>query len=394
MLILLLIVVYDWDALRDYLYLPFQYDVITKKGTIFGIVMIVVWERQPDRTLMVEKTNQCPFDPVELARGNVNAQFVVFRSTCLTAQKLVKNKQDKKWFIDHGIVARTLISPQETLHHIYRWLYAEVMTPRPVIADLIAQYKLQFDWDKRFMIGIHVRTGGVNKERIRWGRFLNEKDIQMFKKYAKMAVTGYEKGQLTGFMEKRTLEGESYPLAVEKQHRHYPVGFYILSDQESVKESLMDDLGDKAVTTHCDMTHTNKSRKEKENPGFICALVENYLLSASDFLILTARSTYGYLARHRTNSPFVTIDLGCYDNWKKLPNSDRNQIPIEYWSVNYLCHCFFDIQFHSVVCGLLRTAHLVITIIMLLSLAITYTLFCGKWTIGRGSSNCIICIIN
>ena len=29
--------VYDWDTLRGYFYLPFQFEVIKEKGTIFGI---------------------------------------------------------------------------------------------------------------------------------------------------------------------------------------------------------------------------------------------------------------------------------------------------------------------------------------------------------------------
>lgn len=328
--------VYDWDSLRDYLYLPFQYEVITEKGRFYDSLIIVVWERDLNNTLIVEKTNQCPFNTVDLAHGKVDARFVVFRSTCLTAQQLVKNKPDKKWFAERGIVSRTLLSPQETLHHIYRWLYAEVMTPRPMILDRINEYKMQFDWDHKYMVGVHIRTGGVNKERIRWGRFLNEKDIQMFKKYSKMLLTNYEKGILTGYIEKKLIDGEMKAIGQEKFDRHYPLNFYVLSDQDGVKENILDDLGEKAVTTRCDMTHTNKARKQKDDPGFICALIENYLLSSSDFLILTTRSTYGYLARHRTNSPYVTIDIGCYDNWKKLSQSDKSKIPVEYWSVNYL----------------------------------------------------------
>ena len=64
----------------------------------------------------------------------------------------------------------------------------------------------------------------------------------------------------------------------------------------------------------------------------MCALVENYLLSSADVLVLTTRSTYGYLARHRTNAPYVTINLGDYEEVMK--RIDRNQVPIEKWDVN------------------------------------------------------------
>lgn len=295
-----------------------------------------MWERDLNNTLIVEKTNQCPFNTVDLVHNQVDARFVVFRSTCLTAQQLVKNKMDKRWFSDRGITTRILVPPQETLHHIYRWLYAEVMTPRPFIMEKINSYKTQFDWDHRYMVGIHIRTGGVHKEVIHWGRFLSEKDVALFKKYALQIQKNYQKGILTGYVENKLMEGEEHGHSVEKFNRKYPLGFYVLSDQESVKMKLVEGLGETAVTTQCDMTHTNVARKSKENPGFICALIENYLLSSADILVLTTRSTYGYLARHRTNSPFVSVDLNAYDAWKKLSKEERAKVPVELWSVNYL----------------------------------------------------------
>ena len=210
------------------------------------------------------------------------------------------------------------------------------MTPRPSIQQIIDQYKQQFQWDEYYMVGIHIRTGGVNKERIHWGRFLEDKDVQMFKKYAKMLEKSYKGGVLEGYVKKSTGEEDGVPVSVQKFFNKAPIRFYVLSDQDMIKDQIMDELGEEAVTTKCEMTHTNRSRKKKDDPGFICALVENYLLSSTDFMILTTRSTYGYLARHRTNSPFIAVDKGCYANWKKLKPSERLDLPTERWNTLYM----------------------------------------------------------
>ena len=34
------------------------------------------------------------------------------------------------------------------------------------------------------------------------------------------------------------------------------------SDQDMIKDQIMDELGEEAVTTKCEMTHTNRSRKK------------------------------------------------------------------------------------------------------------------------------------
>ena len=95
-----------------------------------------MWERDPD-TLFVEKTNQCPFSAVDACHGKVEARFIVMRSTCLTVQQLIKERSDKSWLTDRGVLAKTLISPQEMVHHILRFLYREVMVPRAKVEKSI-----------------------------------------------------------------------------------------------------------------------------------------------------------------------------------------------------------------------------------------------------------------
>lgn len=127
-------------------------------------------------------------------------------------------------------------------------------------------------------------------------------------------------------------QGLSKSLVEMKREMNMPVVWYVVSDQETVRDSFRMKHPQYVITTSCDMTHTNRARVQKGDPGFVCALVENYLLSSSDVLVLTTRSTYGYLARHRTNAPYVTINLGDYDEVIKK-GVDKTQVPIEKWDV-------------------------------------------------------------
>ena len=101
-----------------------------------------------------------------------------------------------------------------------------------------------------------------------------------------------------------------------------------------MKDSLKKKYPQYVVHTNCDMTHTNKGRTMKHDPGFTCALVENYLLSSTDIMVLTSRSTYGYLARHRSNAPYVAIDLGDYDRWLKKTEAKKKELPVAQWNAD------------------------------------------------------------
>ena len=280
----------------------------------------IVWERDPS-TLFVLKTNECPFDPVSVVQGNEQARFIVMRSTCLTTQHLTKLREEKRWFIDHGIAPRGLVSPQEVAHHIYRFLYHDVMVPRPWVQEMIDDFKRETAWDSHYTVGVPVRTGGVSREGTRWGRFLNEKDVKLFERYALFVTRAYEEGNPMGVSRVREETGKK-------------VMWYVLSDQEYVKDSLKKKYPQYVVHTNCDMTHTNKGRTMKHDPGFTCALVENYLLSSTDIMVLTSRSTYGYLARHRSNAPYVAIDLGDYDRWLKKTEAKKKELPVAQWNAD------------------------------------------------------------
>ena len=256
------------------------------------------------------------------------------RSTCLTIQNLVKNKDDKRWFSDRGITPKTLISAAEVVHHINRFLYREVMTPREKVSKAIAAFKKETAWDDHFVIGIHIRTGSVNKERVRWGRFLDEEDVRLFKEYTMGVTIAYENGRKLV----RTKKTDNYVLQkiAEMQSQKRPVMWYVLSDQDSIKDEWKERSPDYVIETHCEMTHTNKALSNKDDPGFLCALVESYLLSDTDIMVLTQRSTYGNLARHRTHAPYMTIDIGDYKKKKQLEKEKKWSLPIQYWDASDL----------------------------------------------------------
>ena len=293
-----------------------------------------MWERDPN-TLMVKQSNECPFDTVAACHGEVDAKFIVLRSTCLTIQNLVKNKSDKRWFAEQGVTPKTLSGPKEVVHHINRFLYREVMTPREKVAKAIEAFKKETAWSDHFVIGMHIRTGSVNKERVRWGRFLAEDDVKLFKEYMRTLTRAYESGGELVHTAKRS---ESFVLQAlkEKEAKKLSVKWYVLSDQDGIKEAMEKENPEYVIETRCAMSHTNQALKSKDDPGFMCALVESYLLSDTDMMVLTKRSTYGNLARHRTHAPFVTVDMGDYKKWKKMDAKERAILPVEYWDVSDL----------------------------------------------------------
>lgn len=282
--------------------------------------------------MMVEKSGECPFDTVAACHGEVDARFIVLRSTCLTAQNLVKNRGDKRWFADHGVVMSTLVTAKEAVHDISRFLYREVMTPREKVAEMISAYQKELRWSDSFMVGVHIRTGSVNKERVKWGRFLDEKDVRLFKRYVTELTEAYESGK--NVLQLGRKDDFYAALVQKKQEMKLPVKWYVLSDQDGIRTEFEKEYLEYVVGTKCEMSHTNQALSKKDDPGFMCALVESYLLSSTDVMVLTKRSTYGNLARHRTHAPFVTVDKGDYEKWKKSGKDKQSDIPLEFWDVS------------------------------------------------------------
>ena len=106
-----------------------------------------------------------------------------------------------------------------------------------------------------------------------WGRFLEKRDVDHFLSLAKKKT-------------KRILRS-SNPRDVK---------WFVLSDSVQVRERIMKEAGDRFFTYNCTVVHS----KSRDLSGWKCSVIENYLLSECDYLILTAKSTFGYLAKHRT----------------------------------------------------------------------------------------------
>ena len=252
-----------------------------------------------------------------------------------SVQQLIKERSDKSWITDRGIMAKTLVAPQEMVHHVLRFLYREAMTPRPWVQAQIASFQARVQWESHYVIGIHVRTGGMGHEGTRWGRFLNEKDVAVFKAYASSLTNSFQNGAAQGMNLRRADPNERDRIEV-KMKAKLPVLWYVVSDQDAQKDAWKEEFGEMVAFTQCEMKHTNKGRQKKADPGFTCALLENYLLSLADTMVLTTRSTYGYLARHRTNVPFVTVDLGDYQKWAKMTRAQKEVVPLSTWTVDDL----------------------------------------------------------
>ena len=167
---------------------------------------------------------------------------------------------------------------------------------------------------------------------MKWGRFLDEKDVRLFKRYVTELTEAYESGK--NVLQLGRKDDFYAALVQKKQEMKLPVKWYVLSDQDGIRAEFEKEYPEYVVGTKCEMSHTNQALSKKDDPGFMCALVESYLLSSTDVMVLTKRSTYGNLARHRTHAPFVTVDKGDYEKWKKSGKDKQSDIPLEFWDVS------------------------------------------------------------
>ena len=86
--------------------------------------------------------------------------------------------------------------------------------------------------------------------------------------------------------------------AKKKPGKAKPVRWFVLSDNAEAKKQLEEAAEGAFWTYNCTVAHTKTMNRD----AWKCSIVENYLLSECDYLILTAKSTFGYLAKHRNEA--------------------------------------------------------------------------------------------
>ena len=190
-----------------------------------------------------------------------------------------------KWLVENGIVESLSSSALENYHELMQFLYIDILHPLPVITDSVATIKKDLMWNHYSYFGLHIRSG-LLEGNVGWGRFLEPRDVDYFI----VQVTKYTE---------------------RLERRNKKVKWLVLSDSDRVKKKVKEAAKDRYTSLNCTVNHSKDANRE----GLKCSIIENYLLSDCYMLFLTARSTFGYLAKHRTEANEVSVHLG---SWKKM----------------------------------------------------------------------------
>ena len=150
-------------------------------------------------------------------------------------------------------------SMNEIRKMIYYFLYSEVIQIKPQVQALIDQTKRQLHWDDFYWIGVQVRTGHMP----------GDEDLNVFLMKSDLAV--FEKAAMN-----RTLKAQ------RKQRK--PVKWLLATDNVKVRDRILKSHPEYFISANCTIRHS---------------LLDSYLLSSCNELVLTLRSTYGILAANR-----------------------------------------------------------------------------------------------
>lgn len=232
--------------------------------------------------------DECGLDYTGILNGTVTTQYIIIRTTCKLDQYFTHTMSLRQWFYERGIIPDPKMNFVETYHKLMQFMLDDVIHPQQSVIDAINDYKKSIHWDDYNVLGMHLRTG-LLEGNVGWGRFMEEKDVGVFLESAKRYTDRYE----VYFPTKK-------------------VKWFVLADNEKVKKNVQKELGDYFITTNCTILHS----KNRNSGGMFCSIVQNYLLSECKFLVLTFRSTYGYLAKHRTDVKQFNIQPGAWQKRK------------------------------------------------------------------------------
>ena len=248
----------------------------------------LVFSRPTVSTFHSQYGKHCNLDLDAILSGEDSHQFIVMETgACGLFNYFVQSPTLSQWMEDHGIVPPDAKTYQERMHYLLQFLYVDVMIPNPSIWSQVQQFKQQVQWDSVQVIGVHIRTGMLDGN-VPWGRFLEKEDIGLF-----------------------AMEAERYTKKFERRDRKKPVKWLVMADNEKIRKDFRQTAGEHYLSSERSVVHS----KSGELKGIENSLIDSYLLSECDVLILTMKSTYGYLAKHRSGAIHNSIAPGAY---KKL----------------------------------------------------------------------------
>ena len=200
-----------------------------------------------------------------------------------------------------------LQDPNDIRKTLYHFIYTEVIQVHPDIPDYIAAEKERLEWSSYYWIGVQIRTGHMPGDET-LNTFMVREDLEMFNMYAEQQTEIARKNLTTK-----------------------PIKWFVASDNENIRDQMLERHPDLVVVSGCEIRHSFRDveRDERSN-GMMCTLLDNYLLSNCNELIITAKSTYGILASFR--NPSIKKLLVYRGDWRtrngrkhNLPNASRGK---------------------------------------------------------------------
>ena len=201
---------------------------------------------------------------------------MVVRGSCKILDFVATSDDFFDFLNDNGFILNPKKhSLSEIRKMIYFFMYSEVIQIKPHVQALIDQTKQQLRWDAYYWIGVQVRTGHMPGDED-LNLFLMKNDIDVFQKAAM----------------NRTREAQ---VAQRK-----PIKWFLATDNVKIRDKVLKSRPEYFISANCTIRHSLRDiLSDKESNGMLCTLLDSYLLSSCNELVLTLRSTYGLLAANR-----------------------------------------------------------------------------------------------
>lgn len=235
-------------------------------------------------TIISQSGKHCGLNLEAILNGTDPHKYVVIRGYCGIIHYFIHTPYLTKWLTKIGVFPSSSLFALDRTHLLMQFLLVDVIVPQPSIWDTVTQFKLQSHWDDYIVLGIHIRTG-LLEGNVGWGRFLEKDDIDVFYKEAMRSTR-----------------------QLERIRPDKPVRWLVLVDNDGVKEEFRKRAGKYFLSTDLQVVHS----KEGISKGIENSIVDNYILSECHLLILTMKSTYGYLAKHRCEASHRSIAPGSH----------------------------------------------------------------------------------
>ena len=241
-----------------------------------------------EENLVVDNT--CAHLPSDILSSH--KRYVIIRSTCHLLDFILSNEKYYDFLNSHGFILNNQRFSLDEVRKLMKYfLYTKVILTKQFVLDEVEKVKRQLNWTNYFVIGLQIRTGRLKRDDVP-SFFIRRDDISYFVMKAK---------EVTQQME-------------SKQRK--PVRWFVACDNLSDKEMIRAGNPRQVFVTGCPIVHSFVDMyNEAQTSSMLCTLIDNYLLSSTQYAILTAKSTYGLLAMARTiDLPKIQVRQGA---WKQ-----------------------------------------------------------------------------